>query len=136
METHNLDFHITFRKLASFRASIVNDQTAMDAFVSTLSSSKDQTQDQATAEWKSWLGTFAERVQKEKPEWPDDDFEAQRVMAARGANPRFVLRQWVLEEVIKRVEDESKSGRRILAKVLHVSTHGLTSSPSHRLTCL
>jgi uncharacterized protein YdiU (UPF0061 family) len=37
-----------------------------------------------------------------------------------GVNPRFVLRQWVLEEVIAKVEEDAVSGRRILAKVLKV----------------
>ena len=36
----------------------------------------------------------------------------------RGTNPRFVLRLWVLEEVIKKVEGDWKNGRRSLAKVL------------------
>ena len=35
-------------------------------------------------------------------------------------NPRFVLRQWVLEEIIQRVEDPA-SGKRALAKILEVS---------------
>ena len=38
----------------------------------------------------------------------------------RLVNPRFVLRQWLLEEVIRRVERDSTSGKRVLAKVLHV----------------
>ena len=46
--------------------------------------------------------------------------DAARERAARAANPRFVLRQWVLEEVIKKVEEDMDNGKRILAKVLQV----------------
>ena len=36
------------------------------------------------------------------------------------ANPRFVLRQWLLEEIIKRVQDDTATGKRALAKVHEV----------------
>jgi len=36
-------------------------------------------------------------------------------------NPRFVLRQWVLEEVIKKVEKDPDSGKKILGKVLQMA---------------
>lgn len=51
-------------------------------------------------------------------------WEAAREKAARDANPRFVLRQWVLEEVIRKVEEDAVSGRRVLRKVLQVSEAG------------
>lgn len=77
----------------------------------------------AKADWKKWLGTYSERIESEKGLWDgdkDEDVWSQREKAMRGANPRFVLRQWVLEEVIKKVEEDAKSGRRVLAKVLQV----------------
>jgi len=49
-----------------------------------------------------------------------EDWEGRREEEMRGANPRFVLRQWVLEEVIKRVDEDWESGKGILAKVLEV----------------
>jgi len=36
-------------------------------------------------------------------------------------NPQFVLRQWLLEEVIAKVKMDSDNRKRLLAKVLHVS---------------
>ena len=48
--------------------------------------------------------------------------DAERERAMRAANPRFVLRQWVLEEVIRRVEADADSGKRVLAKTLQLST--------------
>ena len=38
----------------------------------------------------------------------------------KSVNPRFVLRQWLLEEVIKKVEEDSKTGKQVLAKVFQV----------------
>ena len=43
-------------------------------------------------------------------------------MEMRAANPRFVLKQWVLEEVIRKVESDPGTGKRVLAKVLQVSS--------------
>ena len=47
---------------------------------------------------------------------PDEE----RERAMRSVNPRFVLRQWVLEEVIKSVEGDVGEGRRVLGKVMQV----------------
>ena len=48
------------------------------------------------------------------------DVDREREKEMKGVNPRFVLRQWLLEEVIKKVEMDSDSGKRVLAKVMHV----------------
>jgi uncharacterized protein YdiU (UPF0061 family) len=80
---------------------------------------------QATSDWLAWLDKYARRIESEQEEWGsngDIDIDGERERSARGANPRFVLRQWVLEEVIKKVEKDADSGRRVLAKVMHVSS--------------
>ena len=41
-----------------------------------------------------------------------------------GVNPRVMPRQWVLEEVVAKVEKDATSRRRILAEVLRVRFHG------------
>lgn len=79
----------------------------------------------ATSAWLAWLEKYAKRIESEADEWKDDraagnDIDAEREKEMRGANPRFVLRQWVLEEVIARVERDSSSGKRVLAKVMQV----------------
>lgn len=101
-------------------------------------------QDSAKKEWKDWLGKYAERVVREKEEWEGsksmangvngkgeaksgNEWEEKRMREMRGKNPRFVLRQWVLEEVIKKVEDDSKEGKKVLAKIMHVR---------NRISCL
>ena len=75
---------------------------------------------QATQELMEWLDKYAARIESERDEW-GADFDAERRSAARAANPRFVLRQWLLEEVIAKVERDVDNGKRLLAKVLHVS---------------
>ena len=80
----------------------------------------------ASTRWKDWLEKYATRIESEKEEWVsaslDGDWQAQREKDARLANPRFVLRQWVLEEVIAKVEADAQNGRCVLAKVMQVSS--------------
>jgi uncharacterized protein YdiU (UPF0061 family) len=80
--------------------------------------------DAASKQWRIWLEKYAARIESEKDIWvgadSEGDWQAQREKAARLANPRFVLRQWVLEEVIAKVEAGTDSGRSVLAKVMQV----------------
>jgi uncharacterized protein YdiU (UPF0061 family) len=91
-------------------------------------------QEGASTLWKDWLEKYAARIESEKEEWvgasSDGDWQAQREKDARLANPRFVLRQWVLEEVIAKVETDAKNGRSVLAKVMQVSNR--STSYVHR----
>ena len=123
---HKLDFHLTFRHLTSFRPALLSSS---DAFIDTLlrfTSTGDMPQrDEASKQWKDWLEKYAARIESEKEEWVGEssrgDWQAQREKGARLANPRFVLRQWVLEEVIAKVEVDARNGRHVLAKVMQVS---------------
>ena len=75
----------------------------------------------ASMDLKGWLKTYAVRIESEASEWEGEgDIDVARERASRAANPRFILRQWVLEEVIKKVEGDMDNGKRILAKVLQV----------------
>lgn len=86
--------------------------------------SSEAKRDQAKTDWMEWLGKFSKRIEEEKEGWDDspDDWPKARKIEARKFNPRFVLRQWVLEEVIKKLDDDYMAGKHILAKVLEV--HG------------
>lgn len=88
----------------------------------------------ASTQWKDWLKKYAARIEREKKEWvslsSDGDWQAQREKDARLVNPRFVLRQWVLEEVIAKVEADAQNGRCVLAKVMQVSNR--STSPVHK----
>jgi uncharacterized protein YdiU (UPF0061 family) len=136
METHKLDFHSTFRTLCSFKPSMLPQQStddggdtnatpSLETFITKLLAATPDPRrldhGQATNDWLAWLDKYARRIESEQEEWGSNgDVDVERERAARGANPRFVLRQWVLEEVIRKVEKDADSGKRVLAKVMHV----------------
>lgn len=135
LKDHRLDFHSTFRRLAYFKLSTLHAKAEgssnrdLDAYIASLLqlTTEPQMQDEfrAKADWKRWLENYGTRLESERGEWGEDAatdaaFDAAREKASRAANPRFVLRQWVLEEVIKKVEGDAKSGKRVLRKVLQV----------------
>jgi len=76
----------------------------------------------ATGQWLGWLEKYANRIDREASEWAaEPDYDAARERTAKAANPRFVLRQWLLEEVIKKVETDPTTGKHVLAKVLQMA---------------
>lgn len=128
LRDHALDFHGSFRKLTGFRPAVVRDEGALEAFVGGLLELCPEPErldrERARSAWKAWLEKYAARIESERGLWggaTDADVDTQREAAAKAANPRFVLRQWLLEEVIKKVEMDTESGKRVLRKVLHVS---------------
>jgi len=130
MEQSDVDFHITFRKLCLFTSSTTASPSTLDTFLDSLIGSSVRVVLSTRDEWRTWLRDYASRIEREKSAWgggADVDVEAERKKAMQRANPRFVLRQWVLEEVIKKVEDDPKVGRRILAKVLHMACNPFDS---------
>jgi uncharacterized protein YdiU (UPF0061 family) len=128
MQRHELDFHSTFRKLSSFTPSLLSsDSEALATFLQELTPEAlacrvSSVRQAAMDNWKKWLEVYRTRIESDKDEWASDGdiWLEKRGQAMRGANPRFVLRQWVLEEVIMKVERDWKTGRRVLAKVLEV----------------
>ncbi|KAG1733641.1 uncharacterized protein EDB91DRAFT_1238569 [Suillus paluster] len=118
MEAQRLDFHGTFRRLAERMETFIKgilsgtpDPDSMD-YVS------------AAEQWLTWLDKYSSRIESERrgKEWAGEaDFDNARQAAAKSANPRFVLRQWVLEELIKKVEGDHDSGKRIMAKVMQMA---------------
>ncbi|KAL4064500.1 hypothetical protein J3A83DRAFT_4360991 [Scleroderma citrinum] len=133
MENQRLDFHGTFRKLAFFSPSMVkgddnSDTSALEAFIAGLLSGTPEPErlatSKATGEWLAWLDKYVARIESERTdsEWVDEgNFDEARKQAAISANPRFVLRQWVLEEVIKKVEADPENGKHVLAKVMKMA---------------
>ena len=128
MEEHSLDFHSTFRRLSAFRPGYIQgDDEKFNALISRLLESTPHPEKldsvKASADFKAWLIKYSGRISEERKEWgsqSQEEIDALRKKEMDGVNPRFVLRQWVLEEVIAKVEKDAMSGRRILAKVLEV----------------
>ncbi|KAH9919349.1 hypothetical protein B0H21DRAFT_702205 [Amylocystis lapponica] len=131
MSENKLDFHGTFRRLSFFRPSAASTDSELDAFVATILALTPEPQridrEKATSDWCAWLKLYAARIESERTEWAsqesaaDVDVDAERERAACAANPRFVLRQWVLEEVIQKMEQDIDSGKRIMRKVLQMA---------------
>ena len=146
MESSQLDFHTTFRTLSSFKPSLLalsQDPTpnstnskespisiALHQYITNILSATPEPQrldyGAVTGEWLGWLERYATRIEDEEAEWTTAasvgiDVDNKREQEMKNVNPRFVLRQWLLEEVIGKVERDSDSGKRVLAKVMHVS---------------
>ncbi|KAJ3553598.1 hypothetical protein NP233_g12609 [Leucocoprinus birnbaumii] len=128
MESHKLDFHITFRNLVDFDPTWDMKGTEIDHYITRLLSATPDAsslkKEDAAEQWKNWLKIYAERIDAEISEglWGDaEKAKEERQEKIRLVNPRFVLRQWVLEEVIQRVERDTNSGKRVLAKVMHMA---------------
>ena len=129
MQAHEVDFHSTFRALSFFRPGGAGDATepivSNAAFIEKLNESVvDHKKGAAAAAWKVWLGDYAARILQDESEWATEqaDWLQTRECAMKLANPRFVLRQWVLEEVIATCEEgDTTQSRDILAKMLEVS---------------
>jgi uncharacterized protein YdiU (UPF0061 family) len=125
LEDHKLDFHLIFRHLTRFRPAMLS---SLDPFINTLlrftSTGEVSQRDGASEQWKSWLEKYAARIESEKEEGQDGtegaEWQVRHEKESRLANPRFVLRQWVLEEVIAKVEADAQNGRHVLAKVMQV----------------
>ncbi len=84
---------------------------------------------QLPAEVDAWTSTelsLAEDDIRLYGEWSTDgEWEGKREAAVKRINPRFVLRQWVLEETIAELErtgvEGIQEGRRTLARILDVN---------------
>ncbi|KAM6504229.1 Uncharacterized ACR, YdiU/UPF0061 family domain containing protein [Amanita muscaria] len=127
MENHKLDFHSTFRLLVNFKPSLLKDNSPeleelIKRILAVSPYSERMNVAEATKDLLEWFDKYAARIESEREEW-GSDMDAERVKAAKAVNPRFVLRQWVLEDVITRVERDVDSGKRVLAKVLRMVAH-------------
>lgn len=134
MQAHKVDFHNTFRTLSFFRPNATGDFTMpTSVLIEKLNESVVDNKDAAVAAWKTWLGDYAARIRQDENEWVTEeegkDWLQTRENAMKIANPRFVLRQWILEEVIAKCERDIAQSRDILAKILEVSkTPGAAST--------
>ncbi|KAF8340263.1 uncharacterized protein EI90DRAFT_3143793 [Cantharellus anzutake] len=130
LEENLVDFHSSFRKLSFFRPSLLDESNsgALSMFIDTLdefvpSFRKAEVPDA----WKKWLESYAEHINREDPRaWKGkggQDWLDVREALMKSVNPRFVLRQWVLEDVIKVCQDgDLRRSRAVLGKILRMAT--------------
>jgi serine/tyrosine/threonine adenylyltransferase len=134
LERWELDYSTTLRTLARFQPELLQEARTADLgkllddmnTTSQCANPKATGGDSSAQDWTKWLNKFAIRIEEERDEWisPTEgpgEWYTRRRKEIIGANPRFILRQWILEEVIAKVEADPVSGRTILAKVLEVS---------------
>ena len=118
-----MDFHTSLRLLSSFDPSKSDvkytKQQASIIIANATTNLSMEAVEQANSQFEHWLDIYAKRVLEE------DEVEAwgeeSREDAMKRVNPRFVLRQWVLEELIAEMEKDMKTARTKLARVLEVS---------------
>ncbi|KAF7375011.1 hypothetical protein MSAN_00387200 [Mycena sanguinolenta] len=128
MAAQKLDFHGTFRALTAFHpgmlpagdAPTADFEKLVERLLSQSPNGGPKDHDGAIKEWREWLDVYGRRIELEAEEW-GEDMDIQRRSAGQAANPRFVLRQWLLQEVIAVIEKDIVRGRRVLAKVLHMA---------------
>ncbi|KAJ9100747.1 hypothetical protein QFC19_005486 [Naganishia cerealis] len=138
---HELDFHASFRVLSAFQPTMVPDSSssdqnkkeALEDFLDRMADcipkkSTDQKKSEVKQSMRPWLKTYAKRILDEEKQWQtavglDKDWQEYRCGEMRKVNPRFVLRQWLLEETIKKLEEgEGLERRRVLAHILKMAT--------------
>lgn len=137
MHTHNMDFHSTFRNLAHFSPSRGISNGAYIAEYTTelirncMVARRAEEREPAQKAFEAWFKVYAARAVEEWEEGEVGEWELKRKIAMQGVNPRFVLRQWVLEEVIQEMEaglaegDEAgrMEARAKLNRILQVSLY-------------
>jgi len=102
LAAHSIDYHHFFRSLCSFRTTTSN-------FPLKDLLEKSHNLDQALSDFNSWFEIYKQRLLSE------DSDDTNRSIKMKQNNPKFVLRNWVAEEVIERVE---KGDKEVLKRVL------------------
>ncbi|GBC06944.1 hypothetical protein RclHR1_07160002 [Rhizophagus clarus] len=104
---HLVDYHHFFRSLCSFRT--ISSNIPIDSIQSLLKRSHNL--DQALSDFSSWFEIYKQRLLSE------DSDDITRSIKMKQINPKFVLRNWIAEEVIERVE---KGDKEVLERVLRM----------------
>lgn len=117
LQVHDLDFHTAFRGLCEFsptKASSESGDKYIKGFVphwvrsAVDKSASDDSLKLAEEDFVRWFGIYAKRanLEDEKSAWGStDDWESARASDMRKRNPTFVLRQWILEELLGKMEE-------------------------------
>ncbi|RIA87260.1 hypothetical protein C1645_297415 [Glomus cerebriforme] len=105
LATHLIDYHHFFRTLCSFRT------TSSDFPLNSLQNllKKSRNLEQALSDFNSWFEIYRQRLSSEGSD------DVNRSIRMKQINPKFVLRNWVAEEVIEKTE---KGDKEVLRRVL------------------
>ncbi|KAL1902174.1 hypothetical protein Cpir12675_000074 [Ceratocystis pirilliformis] len=120
-----LDFHQFFRTLSStplsaFVSETQNEVDTMSVVPETASRLFDVAglvPEDARIKLAEWLSQWGTRVAAEWPTVADSE----RQQAMKKVNPNFVLRSWILTEIIDRVQKDSDTD--VLRRAMHMALH-------------
>jgi uncharacterized protein YdiU (UPF0061 family) len=121
MEALELDFNQFFRKLSNFKVTDLETPEQRKAAAGVFFHAEGVTglsanEDTARTRISSWLEKWVTRVYED---WGPTGEDEARQSAMKKVNPKFIPKNWVLDELIKRVE---KSGEReILGRVVNMA---------------
>ncbi|CAI2171172.1 5103_t:CDS:2 [Funneliformis geosporum] len=107
LATHLVDYHHFFRLLCSFSTTTSNSSSIFIKDLLTRSVDLEK----ALSDFNSWFEIYKQRLISE------DSNDLNRSIKMKQINPKFVLRNWIAEEVIKRVE---RGDSEILKRVLQM----------------
>lgn len=122
LESLELDFNATFRKLCSLSPSthLATADARLSAAARFFHHEGVTTADdpaEAHARVAEWLEAWRARVVEDWGESAEADAERQGAM--KKVNPKFIPRSWILDEVIRRVEKEGE--REVLGRVMEMA---------------
>lgn len=107
MNLHSLDYHGTIRLLSQFPSTT---SPLLSAFLDLLLPADlvpAGLQQSARVSWTKFFETYQARLDQPQEVEAAKKESRSRRERMNAVNPRFVLRQWVLEETIKRVEEKN-----------------------------
>lgn len=117
MEALELDFNQFFRKLSNISLSSLETleerkKTAGVFFHHEGITALGVTEETGRVRIANWLEKWSARVYED---WGPDGGDAERQVAMKRVNPKFLPKNWVLDEIIKRVEKDGE--REVLGRV-------------------
>jgi len=104
MENYQLDFFKTFRTLCRFTSAESPDIDEYIASLVPITGVPKHYQSEAHEKTKEWLRSYERRLVASEESASASSSDRRSRMSQ--VNPRFVLRQWVLEEAIARLEQK------------------------------
>ncbi len=120
LETLELDYPLFFRRLSTLRLADIRTDADRAAQAATPFGVRDAPAERRTVTY--CLGRWRARIVADfGGEGDEHEHEAERIRAMKAVNPGFVPRGWVLDEVIRRVDQGGE--RDVLRRVMHMALH-------------
>jgi uncharacterized protein YdiU (UPF0061 family) len=116
MEAIKLDFNSFFRKLSSTSVSDLESEEGRKDQARRFFHHETAPDDADLARVAKWLAAWRERV---VADWSASADSPERTQAMKQANPNFIPRGWILDEVIDRVQN--KGERKVLEELMVMS---------------